>query len=68
MEGPFYTYLYILDKLIFQNEVQRVLYKLVLVTYPLYHSREFTALQTSGLLKKQKKSNLSQIPYMGMFS
>ena len=28
----------VLDKLFFQNEVQRVLYKLVLVTYPLDHS------------------------------
>ena len=27
----------VLDKLFFQNEVQRVLYKLVLVTYPLDH-------------------------------
>ena len=28
----------VLDKLFFQNEVQRVLNKLVLVTYPLDHS------------------------------
>ena len=47
MEGPFKTNL-------FQNEVQKVLYKLVLVTYPLDHFRRIQALQTSGLVKKQK--------------
>ena len=44
----------VLDKLFFQNEVQGVLYKLVLVTYPFDIFVGFTALQTSGLVKKQK--------------
>ena len=46
------------DLLDLQNEVQRVLYKLVLVTYPLDRIiilGGFTALQTAGLFKKEKK-------------
>ena len=46
----------------YQNLVQRrVLYKLVLVTYPLNHFRRIFSPSnlTSGLFKKQKKTNVT---------
>ena len=50
----------ILDKLVFQNEVQRLLYKLVLVTDPFYHSERIYNPSKSnfGILQKPTKLNL----------
>ena len=45
----------VLDKLFFQNEVQRVLYKLVLVTYPLDHSRRIYSPSNFRFSQKTKK-------------
>ena len=42
----------VLDKPFFQNEVQRVLYKLVLVTYPLDHSRRIYSPLNFRFIKK----------------
>ena len=49
---------YVLDKLFFQNEVQRVLYKLVLVTYPLDHFCGIYSPSNFRFSQKTKKSNL----------
>ena len=69
MEGPFYTYLYILDKLIFQNEVQRVLYKLVLVTLSIIlKNLQLFKLQVYRKNKKNQICPYTSIPYMGVFS
>ena len=48
----------VLDKLFFQNEVQRVLYKLVLVTYPLDHFCRNYSFSNFRFIQKTKKSNL----------
>ena len=48
----------VLDKLFFQNEVQRVLYKLVLVTYPLNHFCMIYSPSNFRFIQKTKKSNL----------
>ena len=45
----------VLDKLFFRNEVQRVLYKLVLVTYPLDHSRRIYSPSNFRFCQKTKK-------------
>ena len=45
----------VLDKLFFQNEVQRVLYKLVLVTYPIDHSRGIHSPSNFRFIQKTKK-------------
>ena len=44
-----------LDKLFFQNEVQRVLYKLVLVTYPLDYFRRIYSLSNFRFSQKTKE-------------
>ena len=43
------------DKLFFQNEVQRVLYKLVLVTYPLDHFCRINSPSNFRFSQKTKK-------------
>ena len=48
----------VLDKLFFQNEVQRVLYKLVMVTYPLDHFCRIYSPSNFRFSQKTKKSNL----------
>ena len=42
----------------FQNEVQRVLYKLVLVTDPLFHSERVYNPSNFGIIQKPTKLNL----------
>ena len=46
----------VLDKPFLQNEVQRVLYKLVLVTYPLDHSRRIYSPLNFRFIKKLNKN------------
>ena len=48
----------VLDKLFFQNEVQRVLYKLVLVAYPLDNCCRIYSPSNFRFSQKTKKSNL----------
>ena len=49
----------VLGKLFFQNEEQRVLYKLVLVTYPLDHCRRIYSPSNFRFIQETKKKKLS---------
>ena len=49
------------DKLFFQNKVQRVLYKLVLVTYPLDHSQRIYSPSNFRFIQKTKKIKIVPI-------
>ena len=50
----------ILDKLVFKNEVQKVLHELVLVTDPFDHSGRINSLSNFGIIKNQQ---IQMYPY-----